>query len=67
MDFLRNPIFASIFGALMTIAYLYFKNYINGEEPQTSHYMKPATLVAILIYGIVHYGNVNKPRGLEPY
>jgi hypothetical protein len=67
MDFLRNPLFASIFAALVTILYLYFKSYINGEEYQTSRYMKPATLVAILVYGIVYYGNTTKPRGPEPY
>jgi formate hydrogenlyase subunit 4 len=67
MDFLRNPMFASIFAALITIVYMHIKSYINSEEAKTSTYMKPATLVAILVYGIVYYGNTSKPRGPEPY
>jgi hypothetical protein len=56
-DSLRDPFNASLFAALATAGYIHFRSKINGERPpENNEYIKPAILVAILVYFIVCNG-----------
>jgi hypothetical protein len=58
----RDPMMAAGIAAGVTIAYVYAKNSMNGEQAKVpnSAYFKPALLVAILVYFIVNYGHGTK-------
>jgi hypothetical protein len=50
-------LYAAIFAGVVTAGYIHAKNKINNEKPLvTSDYMKPAVLVAILVYFIINVG-----------
>jgi hypothetical protein len=56
-DYLRDPAWAALFAAAVTIAYIYAKAHMNNEgQPKTSTFAKPASLVALLTYFIVSQG-----------
>jgi len=69
MDNLRDPINASLFGAVATAGYMFLKAKLNNEpKPQMNEYTKPAILVAILVYFIVSQGNaVKETISVEPF
>jgi len=66
---LRDPVWAAIFAAAATMAYVYFKAHINNEKIyKTSTYAKPASLVALLVYFIVSQGvGSREPLLSEPF
>jgi hypothetical protein len=57
-DYLRDPMWAGIFASAITISYLHLKAHINNEKTplKMSTYMKPASLIFLLVYGIVSQG-----------
>lgn len=56
-EYLRDPVWASIFAAAITAGYIYGKAKLNNEgELPTSSYAKPAALIAILVYFIINFG-----------
>lgn len=62
----RNPVTAAGIAAAATVAYVYLKAKMNGQTvTQNSDYFKPAFLVALLVYFIVHQGNAHK-ESLSP-
>jgi len=69
MDNLRDPINASIFGAIATAGYMFMKAKLNNEpKPQMNEYTKPAILVAVLVYFIVSQGAAAKEViSVEPF
>lgn len=53
-QYLREPAGAAVFAGAATMAYVYGKAKMNNEGPiKNSEMMKPAFLVAILVYFIV--------------
>jgi hypothetical protein len=57
----RNPVMAAAIAAAAVVAYVYAKAHMNGQKVvQNSEYAKPAFLVAILVYFIVHQGNAHR-------
>ena len=60
-EYLRDPAWAALFAAACTIAYIHFKNHINNSPtPKPSEYMKPAALVAMLVFFVVNQGVATK-------
>jgi hypothetical protein len=60
-DYLRDPAWAALFAAAVTISYIYAKSHMNNEgQPKTSTFAKPASLVALLVYFIVSQGVATK-------
>jgi hypothetical protein len=56
-QFLREPFPAAVVGFAATVGFLVVRTRMNGEETQPNHYyIKPAVLVALLVYMIVYYG-----------
>ena len=56
-DYLRDPMWAGLIAALITAGYIHAKTRINNESTlPNSAYVKPAILVAILVYFIVANG-----------
>jgi hypothetical protein len=56
-DYLRDPMWAGLIAALITAGYIHAKTRINNEGTlPNSAYVKPAVLVAILVYFIVANG-----------
>ncbi len=56
-DSLKDPLSAAIFAGCVTVGYIYVKAKMNNEpRPENSAYTKPALLVAMLVYFIVHSG-----------
>jgi len=56
-EYLRDPMWAALFAAAVTVAYIYAKAHINNEGvPKTSTFAKPSALIAILVYFIVDSG-----------
>ena len=56
-DYLKDPIYAAIFAAIATAAYMHVKNKMNNEAAlKSSDYIKPGALVALLVWFIVAYG-----------
>ena len=56
-DYLKDPVYAAIFAALVVAGYLHLKNKMNNEpEMKPSEYMKPGALVGLLVWFIVAYG-----------
>jgi hypothetical protein len=66
---LREPFNAAVAAAGITIAYVYIKNKMNGEEPlKNSEYFKPAFLVAILVYFLMNTTHgTHESRMTEPF
>jgi|TARA_R110000803_G_scaffold60047_1_gene119107 hypothetical protein len=56
-EYLRDPTWAAIIGGAITALYIHGKARLNNEGTlTTSAYMKPAALVAILVYFIISNG-----------
>ena len=56
-DYLRDPMWAGLIAALVTAGYIHAKARINNEgKLPNSTYIKPAVLIAILVYFIVANG-----------
>jgi len=56
-EYIREPTGAAVFAAAATAAYIYIKAKMNNEKtPKTSDYIKPAILVALLVFFIVSNG-----------
>tara|TARA_B110000858_G_C17481267_1_gene327273 strand:+ start:386 stop:604 length:219 start_codon:yes stop_codon:yes gene_type:complete len=56
-DYLRDPMWAGLIAALITAGYIHAKARINNEgKLPNSTYIKPAVLIAILVYFIVANG-----------
>ena len=56
-EYIREPFQAAIFAGLVTAGYVHVKHKINTDpRPATSAYVKPAVLVAFLVYFIVSNG-----------
>lgn len=68
-QYLKEPIYAGLFGAVMTVLYIQAKARINNEvPPSNSMCMKPAVLVGILVYYIVSSGVAAKETiSSDPY
>lgn len=57
VDKLRDPMWAALFAAAVTAAYIHIKAHMNNEgKLPVSSYAKPASLVALLVYFIVSSG-----------
>lgn len=57
-EYLRIPWSAALIAAGITMAYIHFKNKLNGKKELSNHeYVKPAFLVGVLVYFIIHLGN----------
>jgi len=55
--YFREPLSAAAIAAGITAGYVYFKNKMNGQgKLKNSEMMKPAFLVALLVYFIVSQG-----------
>ena len=67
--YFREPMSAAVIAAVITAGYVYARGKMNGEEKlKNSDYMKPAFLVAILVFFIVQQGNGQGPAmASEPY
>jgi hypothetical protein len=56
--YFRDPMSAAAIAAGATFAYIHMRASLNNEKAlPNSAYFKPAFLVAILVYIIVHQGN----------
>jgi len=68
-DLIRDPGGAAVMAAGATAIYIHFKAKLNNEPlPTTSQYVKPAVLVAILVYVITMYGMGQKEKiSVEPF
>jgi len=55
---MRKPFSAALFAGAVTAAFVYFTTpKTEKDKIKNSTYMKPAFLVALLVYFIVYYGN----------
>lgn len=60
-SYFREPWSAAIIAAAATIAYVHIKASLNKEkELPNSAYFKPAFLVGLLVYLIVHQGGASQ-------
>ena len=68
-QYLKDPMWASLFAAGATVAYIHGKAKLNNDpQPSNSDCFKPAMLVAILVYFIVSTGvNARETISLEPF
>ena len=68
-DYLKNPLYAALTGAILTALYIYGKARLNKEdEPTNAQMMKPAALNAILVYFIVSSGvGAKETISTEPF
>jgi hypothetical protein len=68
-DYLREPMYAALFAGVSTAAYVHIKAKMNNEgKLQTSQYVKPAFLVALLVYFIVSSGSGSREKiSAEPF
>jgi hypothetical protein len=68
-DFLREPGNAALFAGAVTAIYIHLKARMNNEGVlPTSAYMKPAVLVALLVYFIVISGvSARETISMDPY
>lgn len=58
-ELLRQPIYAAVIAAFATVVFIHLMLKVRGEEARkNSVYFKPAFLNGILVYAIVHFGNV---------
>jgi len=60
---------AAVFAGLITVVYLRVKTHINNERQlSTSEYIKPASLIGILVFFIVMHGSGSKETiSTEPF
>ena len=67
--YFREPMSAAAIAAVVTAGYIYAKGKMNGEEKmKNSDYIKPAFLVALLVFFIVQQGCGQGPAmASEPY
>ena len=68
-DYLREPMWAALFGALVTAVYMNVKARINNEgKLSPNQYIKQSVLVGILVGFIVSYGVGSKETiSKEPF
>lgn len=68
-QYLKEPLWAAVFAAGSTAAYIHFKAKLNNEPiPTNSDCIKPAILVAMLVYFIVNTGlSAKETISLEPF
>ena len=68
-QYLREPTGAAVIAGAVTMAYVYGRAKMNNEGPiKNSEMMKPAFLVAILVYFIVSRGSESsETMTKEPY
>ena len=68
-EYIKEPLGAAAFAALVTAGYIHVKAKMNNEGTlQTSQYVKPAFLVAILVYFIVSNGTASREKiSAEPF
>ena len=68
-EYIREPVGAALFAGLVTAGYIHVKAKLNNEGAQpVSAYVKPATLVAILVYFIVSTGSAAREKiSVEPF
>jgi hypothetical protein len=68
-DYLREPFSAAIFAGLVTAGYVHVKAKMNNEgQLKSSQYVKPAFLVALLVYFIVSSGSGTREKiSAEPF
>jgi hypothetical protein len=68
-EYLRDPAYAALFAAVVTIAYIHFKAHINNSPvPKTSDFAKPAVLNAMMMYFVISQGVATREAILtEPY
>jgi|TARA_R110000782_G_scaffold64000_1_gene130817 hypothetical protein len=56
-DYLRDPVYAALIAGATTAGYIHLKAYLNNEgKLELNQYVKPAVLVAILVYMIILNG-----------
>lgn len=59
--YMKNPLSAAIFAAIVTMLAVYFKHSSSGDSKEkqlpNSAYTKPALFVGALVYFIVYTGN----------
>ena len=56
-QYLREPMYAAIFAAAVTSLYIYGKARMNNKQIQNHEFIKPAFLIGLLVYFIIHMGN----------
>jgi hypothetical protein len=62
-EFIREPFGAAAFAGVVTAGYIHAKMKLNNEEKiPLSGYVKPALLVALLVYIIVMYGSGKREK-----
>jgi len=68
-DYLREPLSAAIFAGIATAGYIHVKGKMNNEgQLKSSQYIKPAFLVALLVYFIVSSGSATREKiSTEPF
>ena len=60
-DYLGHPLWAALFAAAVTAAYIHLRSKMNNEgKLPMSEYTKPAILVGLLVWFIVAYGTGGK-------
>jgi hypothetical protein len=65
---LKDPLWAALFAAAVTAIYIHVKNQMNGgAKLELSAYVKPASLVALLVYFIVNTGSTREHISTEPF
>lgn len=58
-DNLRNPVYAALVAFVAVVGTLLtYDHFSYGKRNKNSRYIKPAFLVALLVYAIVYHGNV---------
>jgi uncharacterized membrane protein YphA (DoxX/SURF4 family) len=55
--YLREPFSAAVIAAAVTALYIYMRARMNNKEIPNHEFIKPAALVGILVYFIIHLGN----------
>lgn len=59
--YFRDPMSAAAIAAVATMAYIHIRASLNNEKAlPNSSYFKPAFLVGVLVYIIVHQGNAHQ-------
>lgn len=68
-EYLKEPMYAALFAGLVTAGYIHAKAKMNNEPPPVnSIVVKPAVLVAMLVYFIVQSGVAARETiSLEPF
>ena len=68
-EYLKEPLYAALFAGVVTAGYIHMKAKMNNEPPPVnSVVVKPAVLVAMLVYFIVQSGVAARETiSLEPF